>query len=134
MKKLVLPMGRMAAVTVLSYTINVGLTTLLHEALGIAPEFAFAVGMASVTVLNFCAFRYVIFDASDGDPRRQFVRFIGSALLFRVTDYLLFIVVHTIAGVQYFVAINAILVVSFFAKFFFFRSVVFAPHTGSTDD
>ena len=118
-------MAVMLAVGVASFATNAGLTVLLHEVLGVPTELAFLAGMATVMAINFVAGRR-IFEARDGDARTQLARFVASAIGFRAAEYVAFLVIHTWLGADYRLAVCGVLLVSFLAKFFFFRAVVFA--------
>ncbi len=110
----------------LSFAINVGLTVFLKEVLGATAELAFALALATVLVVNFMTCRYLVFEgASQGDRRRQLPLFVASSLVIRSLEYATFLIVHSVLGVHYLVAIVGILAVSVLMKFVFFRSVVF---------
>jgi putative flippase GtrA len=125
MRRLLRPVSLMAAMSLLSFTVNLGLSALLHERLGWSEELAFLIAIAIVLLMNFLACRYLIFDAREGDIRQQAVRFLLSALGFRGAEYGCFLLIHSWLGVQYLVAITGILGVSFGAKFLFFGRFVF---------
>jgi len=119
------PMSRMVGVGIFSVLVNICVTTILHEALGVPEEHAYLIGLATVLVMNFLACRYVIFSDSKGDIRRQAVGFLISSMAFRGAEYGCFLVLHSLMGVHYIIGIVAISGVSFLAKFFFFGRVVF---------
>jgi putative flippase GtrA len=107
---------------------NIGLTAILHEGLGLAAEFAFAFSLGIVLIIGFVGCRYVIFEAaSEGNAKHQAFLFLLSSFGFRGAEYLTFLLLHTLLGVYYLTAIVASLILSFFAKFFFYRHVVFVP-------
>lgn len=116
---------RWCAVGGVNLGINAGLTALLHEVAGMPEEGAYAVSLAVVFVLNFFTSRHYVFKSGDGDSGGQLLRFLAAALLFRGLEYLAFLLVHTVLGVYYLVAVIGVQVVSFVAKFFFYGKFVF---------
>jgi hypothetical protein len=69
--------------------------------------------------------RHYVYKAADGAVQRQISLYLISSLSFRGLEYLSFLIVHTIFGVQYLVSIIAVLGGSFFAKFFWYRKFIF---------
>jgi putative flippase GtrA len=118
-------MLRFGLLGVASFTANLGLTAFFHEVLRWRPEIAFAVPLAIVLALNFVACRHLVFEATGDDTGRQLLRFVLSSLGFRSAEWVAFVIIHSIAGLYYLSAVIVVLLVSFFVKFFFFRSVVF---------
>lgn len=110
----------------LSFMINLGLTALLHEVVALSEEWAFAISLASVFLMNFLLLRHYVFDASSGDPRRQIALTAISSATFRGMEYLGFLLVHTMMSVHYLLAVGLVLGVSFLLKFFYYGNVVFA--------
>ena len=105
---------------------NIALTTFLHRTMGMAAELSFALSLATVIVISFVGCRYMIFQAaSEGDLKRQAALFLLSSLGFRGTEYLGFLMLHTLLGLHYLMAIVAVCGASFLAKFFYFRHAVF---------
>lgn len=118
--------SRFGVLTVLSFTVNVGLTALLHEIIGAPEEIAFALSILVVFIMNFIFQRYYVFAGTDRGAANQLMMYLIFSMAFRGSEYLSFLVMHTWLGVQYLVAIVSVLGVSFFAKFFFYDRVVFA--------
>ncbi len=108
-----------------SFTLNLGLSALLHEVVRAPEELAFAVALVVVFAVNFLACRYLIFDAAGGNLYRQLVAFALSSLVFRGLEYVAFLLLHSVAGVHYLVAIAAVLGISMIGKFLFYRGAVF---------
>lgn len=119
-------MAKIAGLGVISAGLNISITVVLHEILGVMVEVSFLVGISTVMIVNFFAARS-IFRAQGGDSRRQFVMFVISSLCFRGGQYLSFLALHTWLGIPYLLAIIVVLGAFFLFKFFFFRDVVFAP-------
>jgi putative flippase GtrA len=131
-KTALLGLIRFGAVGGATFTTNIGLTAFLHQGLGISAEVAFALSLGTILIISFFACRYWIFKTgSEGDPKHQALLFLLSTLAFRGTEYLGFLLLHTVFGVHYLVAVAAILVTTFFAKFFFYRDAVFDSLAGS---
>jgi len=116
---------RYGLMSVNSFVINFGLTFSLHEFLALPEELAFAIGLITMLVINFVGFRYYVFKASAETAPQQMMRFFLTALGFRSSEYLTFMLVHTIMGVDYRVAVVGILALSTIAKFFCYRLLVF---------
>jgi putative flippase GtrA len=108
-----------------SFLTNVGLTVLLKEKAGLAPEAALAIAIVVVFCMNFLACRYVVFDARAQDFRRQLLLFAMASGGFRGTEYVAFVVAHRLLGIHYVVALVGILVLSMMAKFLFYQRVIF---------
>lgn len=108
-----------------SFVTNVGLTVLLKEKAGLAPEAALAISIVVVFCINFLACRYVVFDAQAQDFRRQLLLFAMASGGFRGAEYLAFIVGHRLLGIHYVVALVGILMLSMMAKFVFYQRVIF---------
>jgi hypothetical protein len=97
----------------------------LAKLLFVSDELAFAVTLVVMTCLNFLACRYWVFGRGDMPVHRQFLSFIAAAAGFRGAEFVLFIVLHTLCGVPYDLAVASLLCVSAVAKFLFFRGYVF---------
>jgi putative flippase GtrA len=117
---------RFGSVGGISFAINIGLTAFLHELLGIVEEIAFSIALAVAFTFNFVGCKYYVFSENTGDSRKQLIAYFFSSLLFRGIEYLGFILLHTLMGVQYLAAVFLVLVFSFFAKFTFYKKVVFS--------
>jgi putative flippase GtrA len=119
-------MARFGAMGALGFGLNVAVTVALHEWLRAPEELAFGVALAVVFVFSFLTSRYLIFaGASYGDPKKQLLKFALSNAGFRITEYVGFLVLHTLLRLPYLLAIVAVLGVSFLTKFFTYSSVVF---------
>ncbi|MFC1572480.1 GtrA family protein [Candidatus Eisenbacteria bacterium] len=116
---------RFCVLTVISFSINLGLTALLHEVFAIDERVSFAIALVVVFVVNFLMQRYYVYRAAGGSARRQLVLYLLSSLGFRGSEYLAFLLVHSVLGVHYLISVVGVLGVSFMAKFFFYGTVVF---------
>jgi putative flippase GtrA len=118
--------ARFAALGAAGFVLNLVITVSLHERLGAPEELAFAVALAVVFVFSFLTSRYLIFsDAAHGDPKKQLLKFAVFSAGFRVSEYLGFLVLHTLLRLPYLPSIVAVLGVSFLTKFFTYSTVVF---------
>jgi putative flippase GtrA len=117
---------RFAALGAAGFVLNLVVTVSLHEWLGAPEELAFAVALAVVFVFSFLTSRHLIFaGAVDGDPKKQLLKFAVFSAGFRVSEYLGFLVLHTLLRLPYLPSIVAVLGVSFLTKFFTYSTVVF---------
>ena len=104
---------------------NLGLTAFFHEIAGLRPEIAFALTLVLVLVLNFAQMRWFVWGDTDQPIARQFLLFASSSLGFRGLEYLAFLLLNSVLGVQYLIAVTGVLVVSFLSKFIYYRRLVF---------
>lgn len=112
--------------TVASFVVNLAVTAGLHEGLSVRAEAAYAAGLLTVFLMNFGFFRYYVFVQQEPMPiRRQFAAYTASAVGFRVSEYLGFLLVHTILGVHYIVTMFLVQGATFVAKFFFYGQLIF---------
>jgi putative flippase GtrA len=116
---------RFALLGGLSFSVNFGLTVLLHEVLGVREELAFALVLALTTVMNFVLMRSFVYPGRKGALLAQFGLFVVSSLGFRSLEYVLFLVFHTWLGFAYKMVLVATLTTTFVTKFFYYGSVVF---------
>lgn len=116
----------------LAFIANVGLTALLHEVIHLSEETAFAISLIVMFNINFILARYMIFqdEAQSGNIVKQIAKYIFSALTFRTSEYLAFLLIHTLLGIRYIISLIVILGISFVAKFFYYRAVVFVGDRG----
>lgn len=103
-----------------SAVVSLGLPVFLHEALGIEQKVAVAISQCSVLLLNFLMLRLFVFRSRRG-ARRDLTYYVGSAVAFRGTEYLLFLALFELAGLHYFIALLLTLGTSTVIKFFWYR-------------
>jgi len=121
---------RFAALGAAGFVLNVAITISLHERLGAPEELAFAVALAVVFGFSFVTSRYLIFaGAADGESGKQLLKFAIFSAGFRLSEYLGFLVLHTLLRLPYLLSIVAVLSVSFLTKFFTYSTVVFVDDT-----
>ena len=83
----------------------------------------FAAALLVVFLMNFFAMRHYIYNGRGGRAARQFTIYAGSAVGFRASEYLAFLIVHSWLGFDYRWAVVAITVGMACAKFFYYRIV-----------
>jgi putative flippase GtrA len=133
MKKTALELVRFGALGGVTLAMNVALTAFLHEVVRLSEEFAFALSLVTVFSISFVACRHGVFEnARAGDPRSQAFFYLMSSLGFRGTEYIMFLLLHSFLGIYYIVALPTILIISFFAKFLYYRRIVFGGSVGSS--
>lgn len=116
--------GRYIAMTGLSAAVTLGLPILLHERLAIAEEAAVALALSAAFVLNFLTLRLFVF-GSRGGAVRELLKFGATSAGFRFGEYLGFLMLHRILGVNYVMAISAMLALSIVLKFIVYKLFVF---------
>ncbi|MEP6633949.1 MAG: GtrA family protein [Luteimonas sp.] len=117
---------RMAVLTVFSFALGFALTTMFVEIIGIAPQAAYAIAIATCSVVNFFACRYWVFRTSRSPMLPEAIKFFASILAFRLAEIGLFHVFFVLSRdyrVAYF-ATTALSTIGKFlvAKFFIFKS------------
>lgn len=117
-----------------SFLINVGLTVGLSELAHLREEFSFLIALVTVFLANFLGMRYWVY----GDTTQrlgflaQLVCFLPSTLGFRGLEYAAFLLLHTLLGLHYVLAVLIVLVVGSLSKFFFYRITIFGSKTSAT--
>ena len=76
-------------------------------------------------MVNFLTCRYFVFNTRTGSFAAQLGTFLGSSAAFRVLEYLAYWFLLDVFGLWYFIAIWVVMPASFFAKYFFYKLVVF---------
>ncbi|MBZ0110996.1 MAG: GtrA family protein [Thermoanaerobaculia bacterium] len=116
-----------------SFGVNVGLTWALHEKLRWSEEASFATSLVVVFILNFLSCRFLVFDARGLGWRGQMLRFGVASMVARGWEFLLFVLLqHSVWRLPIQWAVATVLVVSFVAKFFFYRRWVFGHSSDET--
>ncbi len=115
---------RYLLMTLLSAGLTLALPILFHEAFGVRKELAVALALATAFAVNFFTVRIVVF-RSAGNPISEFVRYALTNATFRIAEYLLFIILHTVLEIYYILVLGGVLVLSFIVKFIVYRFLVF---------
>jgi putative flippase GtrA len=126
-------MFRFAAGGVLSSAVTLGVTALFREVFGIRESIAAAAGLASAMVVNFLFLRHVVFASGATPISRQLTMFLASNGVFRVLEYLGFLVVIGMLNVHYLLALIMVLGVSFLFKFLVYERFVFSHRDSATN-
>ncbi len=115
-------MGRYVLTGLAGLAVSLAVTVLMHEGAGLPADAAFAVALGVVFAFQFLANAFFVFDS--GADRNAFLRYAGSALVFRLADFLLFAGLRELAAPYYVAAALAVLVTNL-AKFLVYRNFVF---------
>ena len=91
--------------TVLSFALNLGLTTFLVKIAGWTPGNAYSLALVVVLAVNFLVMRYKVFHSAAAHPMKQLAGFVVGSVVFRSLERLAFEGLHGRLGVQYQVAI-----------------------------
>lgn len=116
---------RYLVMTGVSAVMSLGLPFVLHEGLAVRPDIAVAIGLGAAFFVNFTTAKLYVFKRR-GFVKVQFGRFALVSLFFRLCEYLAFLVLHSLLGVQYMIATASVLFVSFCLKFFVYKIFVFS--------
>lgn len=112
------------------FVVNLGLTIGLHELIGLPEEVAFAIAIASVLVISFMMLRFWVYPEQTLGIGRQFLAHLTTNLGFRVTEYVTFLLLHSVLGLYYVYATIIVMGIAFPTKFLFYRLVVFRSRAG----
>ena len=112
-----------------SFLIVIGLTWFCREGCGLGDRTAFAFPLAVVFVLNFFVLRYTIYTNAAGTFLVQFIAYATSALVFRLSEYGVYLVLLEFLDWQYLVAAALVMPASFVVKFLWYRAIVFREPT-----
>jgi putative flippase GtrA len=107
-----------------SALLSLGIPFALHEGFSFSPETAVALGLGAAFVVNFLMAKLFVFQRK-GSTKTQLGRYMFVSFIFRSGEYLSFLFVHGLFGVQYMVANASILFLSFCLKFFAYKLFVF---------
>lgn len=117
---------RFANLGVLSFFLVVGLTAGFHELAGFGEESAYLSALVIAFCTNFLGARYYVYQATHAPIGGQLLRFLGSSIGFRAAEFVSFVLLHSVVGIQYLLVVGAIMIVSFVLKYLFFRNYVFS--------
>jgi putative flippase GtrA len=110
----------------LSFTTNLGVTAGLHELAGFSPDSSFAIGLATVFVINFAAMRWWVFPESGLGVARQLAGFAMMSAIFRSSEFLVFLLLRHVGDAYYLFAAGGALCLSMVVKYFVYGSWLFA--------
>ncbi|MEM1176411.1 MAG: hypothetical protein AAGI27_16575 [Pseudomonadota bacterium] len=115
---------RFSMLSIFSFVSTLGLTALFHEVFGIGQQLSFLATLILVFFLNFLGMRYYVSQTSDQPFINQFVGFLGTSLVFRGLEFLLFTVLLNF-GLHYLVSVVLVQITGFVSKFTFYRFRIF---------
>jgi putative flippase GtrA len=107
-----------------SASLSLGIPFVLHEGFAVRPDIAVAIGLTTAFVVNFFAAKQFVF-RKRGSVKAQLGRYTLVSFLFRSGEYLCFLLLHSVFGIQYMVANTSVLLLSFCLKFFVYKIFVF---------
>jgi hypothetical protein len=87
---------------------------------------SFAVGLVTVFVINFAVMRWWVFPDSDLSVGRQLAGFAMMSVVFRSSEFLVFLLLRHVGGTYYLYAAGATLCLSMVVKYFTYGSWLFA--------
>lgn len=116
---------RFGLLSALSFGLNFGLTSLLHEVAGLWEPASFAISLVIVSVVNFIGCRHFVFESQEGSLGWQILTFYASWLPFRGLEWVLFVVLNEWMGLDYRLAMILVQGTSFAVKFVYFKVAVF---------
>lgn len=113
-------LARFGLSSLASATVSLGLPALLHEVFGVEQKTAVAISQTSVLLLNFLMIRLFVF-RSQGRAGRDLGYYVGSTVVFRGSEYVLFLALFELVGMYYLVALVLTLGTSTVVKFVWYR-------------
>ena len=120
-------LGRFGVAGAVSFSSNLILTILLHDAGGISEEAAFGISLISTSFPMFMLSRYFVFHPPQLGFIRQIAKFYQSWVIFRSIEYVAFFLILSWIEVFYLFAICGAQIVLLLVKFLYWRRFVFAP-------
>jgi putative flippase GtrA len=115
---------RYLVMTAISAVLSLGIPFVLHEGFAVSPNIAVAIGLTAAFVANFATAKLYVF-RKNGSIASQFGRYSLVSILFRGAEYVAFLLVHDLLGMQYMVALIVVLFTSFLLKFVAYKLFVF---------
>ncbi len=123
-------LGRYVLTGAAGLGVSLAVTVLMREGAGLSAEAAFAVALAVVFAFQFFANAFFVFES--GADRNTLLRYAGSALVFRLSDFLLFAGLQGLVAPYYVAAALAILITNL-VKFLVYRRFVFTGRGRNRD-
>jgi putative flippase GtrA len=118
---------RYMVMTAMSAVLSLGVPFVLYEGFSVPPNIAVAVGLAAAFLANFATAKLYVF-RKNGSIASQFGRYAFVSVLFRGAEYVAFLLVHDLLGIQYMAALIGVLFTSFLLKFMAYKLFVFTHH------
>ncbi len=101
MRQLLSHFYRFTIVSALSFGLQIGLLVLLHGVIGLMEEVAFVLTMAVVFTVNFSLLRRFVYPNQTRSIHGQFIATLSVSLGFRVFEFVMFVILHRLAGIGY---------------------------------
>jgi putative flippase GtrA len=117
---------RFVLLSAISFATNLGITAGLHELAGASPDVSFAIGLATVFVLNFVVMRWWVFPESGLSMARQLTGFAMTSVVFRISEFFIFLLLRHVGDTYYLFAAGGTLCFSMVVKYFVYGSWLFA--------
>jgi putative flippase GtrA len=115
---------RYLLMTGMSAVLSLGIPFALHEGFAVRPDIAVAIGLGTAFAVNFVTAKLFVFKRK-GSTKTQLGRYTLVSFMFRSGEYLSFLLLHGLFGIQYMVANVSVLFLSFCLKFFVYKIFVF---------
>jgi putative flippase GtrA len=104
------------AASALSFVVNIGLTSFLHEVISMKPMWAYGISLIVLLCINFLLMRYW---------QKQFVATALTSFGFRVSEWVFFVGLNEFLRVNYLLAMLIVMGISFLLKFFVYDRLIF---------
>ena len=121
---------RFALSAVAGFAAGLGWAWFFHEYVGWSAELAVALSIILIAVQNFLVLRFWVYKPRESlHPATLAVGFLASTGAFRLLEYVVFLTFHTVLGFHYMLVLVTIRPILMLAKFFFYRTTLFADRT-----
>lgn len=119
---------RYLVATLFSFLLSCIFPLLFHEILGMRTEVAIFFTLFIVFNVNFFVIRHLVF-RSTGAPCIEFLKFFLTSALFRIGEYIIFLIAYNTFQMDYMILFIAVLSLSFVGKFVVHKSFVFRNYS-----
>jgi putative flippase GtrA len=115
------------AASALSFVVNIGLTSFLHEVISMKPMWAYGISLIVLLCINFLLMRYWVYrkHLQPGTLQKQFVATALTSFGFRVSEWVFFVGLNEFLRVNYLLAMLIVMGISFLLKFFVYDRLIF---------
>ena len=104
---------------------NLAVTAFARDTMKVGVEGAYLMGYVSALLIGFALCRFFVFKSTDRAPGAQLTAFVISSSVFRGLEYSASLVLHSVVGVNYLLAIILVSMGAFMLKFTFYCSYIF---------
>lgn len=121
---------RYAAASAFSVLMTLALPIVLVEWASIVPEVSTALCLIIAFFVNFCLLKFFVYRSKAGSGA-ELIKFAGFSLLFRLSEYGVFLLLYKLAGAYYIYALFGVLLTSSAIKYVVYGRWLFkdAPST-----